>query len=182
MHHNHHYHTESQYLYFITSATTHWLPIFLSQRYFNILTEAFSLCRRSKGLRLYAYVLMPNHFHIIASSEPSTALPNIIHDLKRYTSREVTRSLGRDDCWSLLQVIAETAMRTHRDHGLCVWQENYQPVPIFTQRFLRQKLDYLHEKPVREGYVRTAGDWLYSSAGEYATGQAGMMEIDRLEL
>lgn len=182
MENTHRYRADSQNLYFITSATVHWLPIFLSQRYFSILTDAFAFCRKNRGLLLYAYVLMPNRFHIIASTESSNGLPGMIRDLKRHTSREVTRSLGRDDSWALLQIMAETAIVTGGGHGLHIWQENYHPVPIFTQKYLRQKLDYLHDNPVREGYVRSAGDWVYSSAGEYATGQAGIMEIDRLEL
>lgn len=182
MQNTHRYRADSQNLYFITSATVHWLPIFLSHRYFSILTDALTFCRRNRGLLLYAYVLMPDHFHIIASTEASNALPGIMRDLKRHTSREVTRCLGKDDSWALLQIMAETAIVAHGGNGLHVWQESCHPVPIFTQKFLHQKLDFLHGNPVREGYVRAAGDWVYSSAGEYATGQAGVLEIDRLEL
>lgn len=176
---NYRHYPDGRYLYFITSTIIHWIPLFLSHRYFTILIDAFIYCRQNKGLLLHAYVLMPNHFHIIASSESRTALPGILRDLKRYTSREVTRCLEEDGCRFQLRLLEQTAGRSN-DYR--VWQEGYHPEAIFTQRFFRQKLDYLHDNPVRKGYVRSAEEWLYSSAYDYVIGIRGMMEIDRLEL
>lgn len=173
---------DGNYIYFITSAVVEWIPLFLSHRYFNILTDAFAYCRNNKGLRVHAYVLMPNHFHLIASSEPQAALPDIIRDLKRYTSREVTRCLEEDGAYFVLGLLEEAAVLDERNNIYQVWQKGYHPEAIFTQRFFRQKLDYLHNNPVRKGYVDAAEHWRYSSASQYVAGSVGMMEIDRLEL
>ena len=84
------HYADNDYIYFITSTVIEWIPLFLSHRYFNVLIDAFTYCRMHKGLRVHAYVIMPHHFHMIASSEPRTALPGIIRDLKRYTDPPFT--------------------------------------------------------------------------------------------
>jgi len=180
MAHKYRHYPDGEYIYFITSTIIDWIPLFLSHRYFTILTDAFTYCRANKGLHLHAYVLMPNHFHIIASSEPRPALPGIIRDLKRYTSREVTRCLEEDGARLQLEILERAAMDAGRNNDYSVWREGYHPVAIRTQRFFRQKLDYLHDNPVRKGLVRAPEGWLYSSAFDYIGGGVGMMEIDRL--
>ena len=52
-----------------------------------------------------------------------------------------------------------------------VWQEGSHPEAIFTEKFARQKMDYIHMNPVRAGLVETADQWLYSSARAYLLGQ-----------
>ncbi|MGZ8182658.1 MAG: hypothetical protein ACXWT1_11900 [Methylobacter sp.] len=43
---------------------------------------------------------------------------------------------------------------------------------------MRQKLDYIHQNPVKRGYVDQSEHWRYSSARNYA-GQAGLIEVIR---
>lgn len=178
--HYRHY-ADGHYLYFITSTIAGWLPLFLSHRYFTILTDAFACCRENKGLLRHAYVLMPAHFHIIASSQPMAALPGLIRDFKRYTSREITCCLEEDGSHLLLQPFIQAAAKAGRNNDYAVWQPGYHPVAVFTERFFRQKLDYLHDNPVRKGYVHSPENWLYSSAGDYLAGTAGVVAIDPLE-
>jgi hypothetical protein len=64
---------DADYAYFMTSTIMHWLPLFLSSRYCNIILDALSYCREHKGLLLHAWVIMPTHFHIIASSRFGTS-------------------------------------------------------------------------------------------------------------
>ena len=174
------HHADGQYVYFITSTVVHWIPLFLSHRYFNILIDGFTYCRTGKGLLVHAYVLMPNHFHAIVSSEPATALPGIIRDLKRHTSWEIIRCLAEDGSLYALRQLEQAAIEAGRGNNIQVWQEGYHPEAVFTQKFFRQKLDYLHDNPVRKGYVGAPEHWLYSSAGQYVNGGVGMIEIDML--
>lgn len=172
------HYADGEYLYFVTSTIIEWTPLFLSHRHFDILLDGLIHCRRHKGLRVHAYVLMPNHFHAIVSSEPTDALPGIMRDLKRHTSTRLQECLREDRAEFLLRLLrmASAPSRLH------IWRDGYHPEAIFTQKFFRQKLDYLHDNPVRKGYVRAPQDWLYSSAWDYIEGSVGMMEIDRLEV
>jgi len=177
-----HHYADGQYIYFITSTVVNWIPIFLSHRYFDILIDALAYCRNEKGLLVHAYVLMPNHFHAIVSSEPHSALPSIIRDLKRHTAWEIARCLAEEGSWYILRQLEWAAGKAGRGNDVQVWQEGYHPEAIYSQKFFRQKLDYLHDNPVRKEYVGTAEHWLYSSAGQYLSESVGMMQIDKLAL
>ncbi|NJN28801.1 MAG: transposase, partial [Cyclobacteriaceae bacterium] len=57
-----------------------------------------------------------------------------------------------------------------------VWQQEYHPVELGTNEMMEQRLDYLHENPVKEGWVDNPQDYLYSSARDYA-GRKGLLDI-----
>lgn len=173
---------DGQYLYFITSTVVSWFPLFLTQDYFSILADSFRYCHSQKGLLIHAYVIMPNHFHMIASSQPRDALPGIIRDLKRYTSRELTSLIEEEEPSYRQLALQNAAQKVERGNSYMVWQEGYHPIAIYSQSFFRQKLDYLHDNPVRKGFVRKAEDWRYSSADVYVNGTAGDVPIDLIDL
>lgn len=171
---------ETPCLYFITTSIVHWIPLFISGRYCQIIIDALNYCRNTKGLRVHAYVIMPTHLHLILSAEPALALPGIVRDLKRWTSRVMTQCLEEDHAQLPLRLLHSTASKAKGNSDYKVWQDGYHPVAITTQSFLMQKLNYLHQNPVRKGLVRRAEDWAYSSADDYISGRCGLMEIDRL--
>ena len=176
------HYAEGEYVYFVTWTVTDWLAVFTTHEQFMVLIDALAYSRTRKGLLVHAYVVMPNHAHLIISSEPSAALPGIVRDLKRFTSRALTRLFEERGAGVHLQHFREAARRSGRGNDYALWREGWHPVAIYTHRFFRQKLDYLHENPVRKGYVRRAEHWQYSSAGDYITGEQGPLELDLLAL
>jgi len=182
MPHGYRYYGDNRAITFITSTVVDWIPLFISHRYCQIIMESLGYCRRHKGLRIHAYVVMPTHIHLIVSTDPPSTLPDVVRDLKRYTSRALTACLEEDRARALLRLLNEWSYRGKGNTEYKVWQDGYHPKAIFTQWFLRQKLDYLHDNPVRKGLVRRAEDWVYSSAAAYLKGERGMIEIDRLSV
>ena len=71
------------------------------------------------------------------------------------------------------------ANRTNANDKYKVWTGNNHPEEIHSETFLRTKMNYIHENPVRAGLVRKASDYLYSSAANYE-GKKGIMDIDFL--
>lgn len=61
-----------------------------------------------------------------------------------------------------------------------VWQEGSHAEAIFSERFARQKIDYIHLNPVRAGMVRSAEEWPYSSASAYLLGEETYPPTDLL--
>lgn len=57
-----------------------------------------------------------------------------------------------------------------------IWEEGSHPQLIETEAVMRQKLDYIHQNPVKRGYVDLPEHWRYSSARNYA-GMAGLIEV-----
>lgn len=174
------HYADGEYVYFITWTVVDWFAVFTSHRHFAVITDSLVHARARKGLRIHAYVIMPNHVHLIVSSEPTAALPGIIRDVKRHTSRALTRMLEEERAHLPLQRFREAGYNAGRGNEYALWREGYHPVAIHTQRFFRQKLDYLHDNPVRKGYVRRAEDWQYSSAADYIAGEPGVLALDMM--
>jgi hypothetical protein len=79
------------------STIIDWLPVFQSPACCDILVQSLDYCRREKGLKLYARVIMENHFHAVVQSDQ---LPRVMADLKKFTAGKLLAQLKaeRRDC------------------------------------------------------------------------------------
>src|SRR5437879_4291551 len=82
---------EKERAHFITSSIVGWLPVFTTQACCEILVQALDYCRRSKGLKLYAWVIMDNHFHAVVHAPEISRI--IMADLKKFTARRLLAQL-----------------------------------------------------------------------------------------
>ncbi|MHB8069107.1 MAG: REP-associated tyrosine transposase [Desulfobaccales bacterium] len=168
--------TDKDEPFFITSTIVEWIPVFTRKPYVDILIDALTFSRENKGLKLFAYVIMDNHFHLLISGEN---LSNTIKDLKRHTAREIIKLAESEKKFWLLQQFKFYRLAHKSDSQYQVWQEGFHPKQIFSEETLRQKIDYIHHNPVRIGWVDKPEDWMYSSARNYL-GLEALMEIDTL--
>ena len=168
---------DSDGIYFLTSTVVEWLPVFTTPRFFEVIVDALAYCRESKSLKIYAYVIMENHVHLVAEA-PN--LEGVLRDFKRHTAKrivEVAESTGRD--WLLNQF--EFFKKGHkRESRHQIWQEGSHPQLIQDDSVLRQKIEYIHANPVRRGWVDLSEHWRFSSARNYILDDHSVSEIDRL--
>ena len=168
---------DNSYPYFLTCTIIEWLPVFTRQPYFEIVIDSLKYCRERKGLKIFAYVVMDNHLHLVAEGE---RLGATIKEFKSYTAKgiiELATDEGKD--WLLNQFEFFKA-RHKTESRYQVWQEGFHPQLLDSEEMLTQKVEYIHENPVKAGLVEKAEDWWYSSAKNYME-QGGVMEIDELE-
>jgi putative transposase len=90
-------------LFYLTFQIVDWVDIFTRKIYKDIVIESFSYCIDHKGLDLYAYVVMSNHIHLIASAREGFALSDIIRDFKKFTAKRFLEEINkptesRNDC------------------------------------------------------------------------------------
>jgi len=169
--------TEVEGIYFITSTIVEWIPVFTSKEYFEIIIDALRYCRKNKNLKLYAYVILENHFHMVASW-PSCS--NIIQSLKRHTARQIVQLLQEQKKEWLLYQLAYFKKQYKRENTYQVWQEGFHPVLIQNENMLIQKIEYIHNNPVKRGYVERPEHWLYSSARNFLLEDHSIIELDVL--
>mgnify|MGYP001198119836 CR=1 FL=1 len=131
--------------------------------YFQILTASLEFCAEQKGLQVYAYVIMPNHFHLICS-QVNGKLSAVIGDMKQYTSGEIARKLEEDGRLTWLSAMRGAAGKSG---AVKVWDEGCHPEQVHSRPFFNQKADYIHNNPVRAGFVADPCAWKYSSAAAY---------------
>jgi len=161
-------------IYYLTSSIVQFIPIFVDSNVFNIMIESLNFYRINKNMRIYAYVIMDNHFHLIAQSD---SLSNDMKNIKRFTAREIINYLElKQKSWALNQ-FSYWKKQHKKDSNYQIWQEGFHPQQIISDEMMTQKIIYIHNNPVKRGLVSKAEDWIYSSARNYE-GLDGVMDID----
>jgi putative transposase len=95
----------------------------------------------------------------------SADLSKTMQSLKSFTARCLIESISKKQMDWLLNQLAYHKAKHKKESAYQVWQEGFHPQEILSADMLRQKIVYLHENPVRRGYVERPEHWRYSSAG-----------------
>jgi REP element-mobilizing transposase RayT len=169
--------------YFLTFQIVQWVDIFTRQLYRDIVIDSFNFCRLNKGFELFGYVIMSNHIHLIANSKEGK-LSDTIRDMKRHTSTLILEKFMEESesrrVW--MDLVFKYAAGAHtRNNTFQLWTHDNHPEEIISNKFLMQKLDYIHQNPVRAGIVTNPEDYLYSSARNYA-GLESVCEVTLLTI
>ena len=168
------------YVYFITLTIVDWLDIFTRPAYKHIIVDSLNYCIANKGLKVYCWCLMSNHMHMIASTTEGNNLSDVLRDFKKFTSKDLIRTLkeipeSRRD-W-LLNLFWYAGKNDKKIKYYKVWQEGNDAKEIHSTDFLNQKMEYIHNNPVRAEIVVSPEDYLYSSAKDYS-GEKGLVNIE----
>jgi REP element-mobilizing transposase RayT len=161
-------------VYFMTSTIIQWIPVFNSTPYFNLIIESFEYCILNKGLNLFAYVIMDNHFHCIVSGQN---ISSTMSSLKMFTAKRIIEQAKRDGKDWILNQFMFYKKRYKKDSSHQVWQEGLHPVLIQNDEMFIQKAEYIHYNPVRRGYISQPEHWLYSSARNYLSGDDSIIPV-----
>ena len=167
-------------VYFFTFQVVGWADIFTRKVYRDIILNSLSFCRDKKGMVLYSYVIMSNHVHLIIRSEQGD-LSGLARDFKKFTSKQILKELQtnkKESRREWLEMIFKYHARNNKRSGnVQFWTHENHAVELYDSDILRTKLKYIHENPVRAGWVVKAEDYLYSSAINYS-GDKGLIAID----
>jgi len=125
--------------HFITCTTVQWLPLFTRKPYFDILLDSLKFCRQHKGLKLYAYVILDNHLHLVVAADKLT---DIIRDFKSYTAKLLIARLEQDQKTWVLNQLQYYKKSNKIKSAYQVWQEGFHPQQIISEAMLHQKIDY----------------------------------------
>lgn len=175
---------------FITTTVVDWVDVFTRPQYKNIVVDSLRYCQNEKGLIIYAWVLMSNHMHLIAGIDESKhcsdytkysqLLSGVIRDFKKITSKQIVSVIQDNPLESRKEWILDrfwfSGSNDKKITDFRFWQEGYYGEEIFTMKFLKQKIEYAHQNPVKQGIVSRAEDYIYSSAQDYA-GRKGLLDV-----
>ncbi len=168
-------------VYFLTLTVVDWVDVFTRYDYREIIVNSLKYCQQEKGLEIYAWCLMTNHLHLVASAKETEkySLPDILRDFKKFTNKAIVEKIKEIPesrrLW-LLDRFEFAGRYNHKIKFYKFWQDGNEAKEINTPEFMQQKLNYVHMNPVRAGWVGEAQHYLYSSAIDYAGGK-GMIDI-----
>jgi putative transposase len=157
--------------HFLTLTVVDWIDVFTYKRYKLTILDSLKYCQKNKGLEIYGYCLMSNHLHLIARATGQQGLSAILRDFKKFTAKAIISQIQEEKEsrreW-LLDRFAFAGKYLHRIENFKFWQDGNHAEIIYSPAFFFQKLDYIHQNPVKELIVENPEDYLFSSARNYA--------------
>ena len=140
--------------HYITFTCYHRKPRLFSKPAKELFERTLERVRRWYGFRIYGYVVMPEHVHLLLSEPERADLSVALQMLKQIVSRR--RKTGEE----------------------AFWQHRYYDFNVWSQRKFVEKLRYMHRNPVARGLVKEPEQWPWSSYRHYLTGLEGTVEIE----
>jgi REP element-mobilizing transposase RayT len=156
--------------YYLTLTVVGWADVFTRLNHKKTIIDSLKYCQQNKGLNIYAYCLMTNHLHMIANTNDPFLLKDTIRDFKRHTSQKIVEQRQEEPEsrreW-LMSLFAMGALNSSKHKEYRFWQEGNHAIELYSHSFTWDKINYIHQNPVRAGFVKKPEDWLYSSATNY---------------
>jgi putative transposase len=146
---------QSRQSHFVTYSCDQRRPLLGSEVACVTFERALERVRRRFDLRVYAYVIMPEHVHVLLSEPERGTLAEALKSLKQGVAR---RLVGRD-----------------AEH---FWLKRYYDRNVRDAQEFTEKLRYIHRNPVKRGLCARPDDWPWSSFRQYAIGYEGRVEIE----
>jgi len=135
-------------LYFITTTTVQ------RKRFFNhvgskrLLVDALYYVSLMNNVSLYAFVVMPNHIHIMIKCPATCPFKDWVRAFKASTAQLLVRSCQVRGDNAMLKKM-EAAVTRPKKQRYKVWEDGYLAKSVFSPKFLRQKMTYIHNNPVQ---------------------------------
>jgi REP element-mobilizing transposase RayT len=165
--------------YFVTTKAVDYLHVFQRDAIKRIILDAFDCFRLRKRLKLYCFVIMPNHIHFIGQFAKDDPLADVMRDFKRQTSDRILRQLKAEGKADVLRILAGKVEHPEKQKHK-VWEDDYTAKDVFSSEFLKQKMNYIHHNPCQPHWKlsETPEAYLWSSARFYFTEDPCIIPID----
>jgi putative transposase len=145
---------------FITGVAKDRLPAFQTELIKAVTCTALDEARTSCGFLLFAYVLMPDHIHLLTDSPDKPS--KVLQFIKGIVSRRVLGYLKEKKYETSLRKLQHDDWK--RNHRYSLWQHDSDVFSVTSESMFMQKLNYIHLNPVRAGLVERANEYRWSSA------------------
>ncbi len=167
-------HSDVYSMYFCTFTCYEWMHLFELTNSYDIVYNWFNILKQEK-IEVIGYVIMPNHMHcILYFPEPGFNLNKILANGKRFMAYEIINRLEKANDTHTLEFLddALTVREKKKKQLHKVFKESFDAKAIFSEKFLIQKINYIHHNPV-SGKWNLANDFVcyeHSSASVYEEG------------
>ena len=159
--------------FFITSTINHFIPLFSDEKYITIITDSLTFYSEKYDCKILAFVIMPEHIHIVIFFNNKPKISDFMRDFKKFTSFQIRTLLIEDNKENLLQKFSFR----ERNQKYRIWMDRFDLKVIISKEMLKSKVDYIHNNPVKRGLVDSITDWTYSSAGFYFGKNTASLDI-----
>jgi putative transposase len=157
-------------LHFITFSCYRRLPLLKTARARDIFAQEFARVRTETGFCLIAYVVMPEHVHLLIS-EPKIGTPSeAMQKLKQRVSRKMRAGVAQEQLRSQPRDAGEIPRS--------FWQARFYDFNVYSEGKKKEKLHYMHANPMIRGLVERPKDWPWRSWSFYSAAEASLGQMD----
>ncbi len=168
----------SPHLHFVTARTNRRLKLFRHPTLSHEFLKALQELRQEHSFSLYAYVLMPDHVHLLV--QPSNGqISELMKKIKSLAARKIVARLKAENRQTTLAALRKTTTGRKR-HTFRVWQDGFHTVELWSGWMIKKKVDYLHSNPLRKGLVKSAKDYPWSSFQAFHGIGRGAVSLDAI--
>ncbi len=163
--------------YFVTTTVMNFDKIFsLSREYNLIIINSLKYLIDENKIRLFAYVIMPNHLHLVMYIPSGESIIDFMRDFKKFTSVEIRKLSERENRISMLERFKRNA-EFAKNQRYKIWMDRYDELILSTERMMGIKVNYINYNPVRAGLVEKPEDWEFSSARNYILDDHSLIRV-----
>ena|SRR5690349_21692780 len=171
---------EKDGIYFITFTCTNWMPLFKICNAYDAVYNWFSYLK-AQGHHIIGYVIMPSHVHaVIAFSNTAKSINVIISNGKRFIAYDLVKRLQQQNSRLILGELSASLNNTERKEGKLhnVFETSFDWKECRTEKFIQQKLDYMHFNPCKGNkLVDLPEQYEHSSAKYYIEAVQGIYPV-----
>lgn len=155
----------TEYPQFFTATNLGWKKLLKPDKYKDIIISSLRFLVTDKRAKIFAFVIMENHIHLIWQMMPDNDPEAVQRDFLKYIAQRIKRDLQKNHPGVLAHFKVEAKDREYQ-----FWERNALSVELRSHPVFIQKLDYIHWNPVKAGICKLPEEYKYSSALLYEAG------------
>ena len=169
------HYTELPHAHYLTFSCYKKLWLFKSPILYKLFLDNLDKVRQRQPFKLYGFVLMPNHIHLLIFPHSETNLSSLLTAIKSPFAKKALIYLQKHQP----QLYAKLKLVEKQKESWRFWQAGggYDR-NIYSEEAFIKTLKYIHLNPVKKGLVTSPLDWMWSSAQHYHTGTSVLIKID----
>ncbi len=163
---NRHSFMELENLYFWTATIKDWNQLLLYDSMKEIVIDSLNYLSDKKLITVYAFVIMPNHLHLIWEMNGLNGKEKPVGSFLKYTAHEFLKEMNKIGISQREYEIKSIQKKRE------IWIPNPMAIELYSKEVINQKMNYIHTNPLgyRWNLCENPEEYYYSSAKYYATG------------
>jgi len=151
--------------YFFTATINSWQNLLQKDEHKQMVINSLEYCVNVKRIHLHAFVLMPNHVHLLLTLRGDETALDFQRDFLKFTAQQIIKTIINTENEKEL----ENYKSTQKDRIYHIWERRPKWIVIKNEEILSQKVDYIHNNPLQPKWnlAVCAEDYPWSSAGYY---------------
>ena len=153
------------YPQFFTATILGWKMLLKQDKYKDVLIGSMRFLVQERRVWIYGFSIMSNHMHVIWQMREGQERKDVQRDFLKFTSRTIQVDLKENH-----PAVLKHFEVNLKDRKCQIWKRRPLSVDLYTREVLLQKLNYIHNNPVKAGLCSLPEEYDYSSAAFYLKG------------